>query len=64
MASKEREIVWHKKKGKFISPALTKGHHVKGEGDAAQVIPGRQRFTKTLADKIKAAVQHSSNQLS
>lgn len=61
MAKKKKDIVWHKKKSKFISSALTKSHHSKDEVNATQMKQDRKkRFIKSLAEKIKNAVQHSS----
>lgn len=65
MTQKKKAIVWHKKKNKFIDSVLIKPHQpAEGKGDSLVKMNRRQAFAKSLAQKIKNAVQKSSDQFS
>lgn len=59
MSSKKKEIVWHKKKEKFIASTLVKKNSVR---DAPRINQDRRRsFARDLGAKIKKAVHQTDN---
>jgi len=58
MARKEKEIVWHKRRAKFLPASIEKVKAVSGDGDAPPVaVSRRQQFERDLMIKIREAVK-------
>ncbi|MFP4473324.1 MAG: hypothetical protein ACLFPX_05560 [Candidatus Omnitrophota bacterium] len=60
MAKKKRQIVWHKKRGKFIPPSLLKpkGADHNDPQKAGQVQESRRAdFARKFKDAVKQAVK-------
>ncbi len=61
MAKKEKEIVWHKKKAKFLPVSLEYSRRVQADTEAGSpVITRRQQFADDLSNKIRNAVKKDS----
>lgn len=66
MSAKPHEIIWHKKKAKFFSSSLMRPHHEQAAAEdagtpssAGNPADRRQRFMRSLKDKIKNAVKNA-----
>ncbi len=63
MVKKGKQIVWHKKKGKFISSSVLKIHGkveketVTGEQEVSQPSDKIKNFAKKLTQEIKKACE-------
>ena len=61
MPRKEKEVIWHKKRGKFFPPTVEKAGASAFRKESAQAVSDRQRFAEDLAQKVRQAVRQSSN---
>lgn len=62
MARKEKEIIWHKKKSKFLPASFEKARAVSAqERPASAAVSRRKQFADHLLKKIRTAVEQSSN---
>lgn len=62
MAKREKEIVWHKKKAKFLPVSLEYSRRVQADTEASvSVTTRRQQFADNLLKKIRNAVNKDSS---
>lgn len=61
MAGNKKELVWHKKKEKFLPVSIEKAKAVSSPGDMpSSTVTRRQQFANDLAKKIRIAVRNPS----
>lgn len=62
MGQKKREVVWHKRRSKFISSSLIKPHALSEGGGPVPAPDGKRKaFAQGLLKKIRKAAQQSSD---
>lgn len=64
MVKKKKKSIWHKKKGKFISPDLMSSHkspdNSNGTENEDKTLNRKKVFAKNLSEQIKKAVRDDS----
>lgn len=62
MAGNKKELVWHKKKEKFLPVSIEKAKAFSSPGDmSSSAVTRRQQFANDLTKKIRTAIRNPSN---